>query len=119
MTDLEHKRCIPCEGIGKALESAFVQPLLKQLSAGWQVSSDNKSIQKDFKFKNFYQTISFVNAIAWMANMENHHPDMEIGYNHCKVCYTTHALNGLSENDFICAKKIDGIMESYEQKTRT
>lgn len=116
MSGLEEKRCLPCEGIGKALDNNAVQTLLKQLAAGWQVSSDNKVIHKDFHFRNYYQTMSFVNAIAWMANTENHHPDLEVGYNHCLVRYTTHAFGGLSENDFICAKKVDGIIEPYENK---
>ena len=114
---LEQKRCLPCEGIGKSLDPASTQQFLKQLAPGWQVSEDYKSIHKDFHFRNYYQTMAFVNAIAWIAHNENHHPDLEVGYNHCLVRYSTHAIGGLSENDFICAKKIDGIKEPYEQKS--
>ena len=117
MPTLDQKHCLPCEGTTKPLDSSSIQPLLKQLAANWQVSQDNTTIHKDFRFKNYYQTMAFVNAIAWIAHNENHHPDLEVGYNHCLVRYSTHAIGGLSENDFICAKKIDGIKEPYEQKS--
>jgi len=106
MTTIEKKHCLPCEGSAAALNNTKIQELHSQLLAGWTVK-DNKEISKDFSFKNFYQTMAFVNAIAWIANQENHHPDLEIGFNHCLVRYTTHALKGLSENDFICAAKVD------------
>ncbi|TAK78042.1 MAG: 4a-hydroxytetrahydrobiopterin dehydratase [Gammaproteobacteria bacterium] len=104
-----NKHCVPCEGGIPPLDKEHITSFLKQLTADWQVSGDNKQIFKDFHFKNFYETMAFVNAIAWMAHQENHHPDLEVGYNHCLVRYHTHAINGLSENDFICAKKIDEI----------
>ena len=74
------------------------------------MSTDAKQIHKDFKFKGFNATTGFVNAVAWIANQEGHHPDLEVGYNHCLVRYTTHAIGGLSENDFICAAKIDKLL---------
>ena len=113
METLEKKHCVPCEGGVPALKKEKIEELLKQLAKEWQVSGDNTQIHKDFHFKNFYQTIAFVNAIAWMAHHENHHPDLEVGYNHCLVRYTTHAIHGLSENDFICAKKIDELIHSF------
>ncbi|HAT8983211.1 TPA: 4a-hydroxytetrahydrobiopterin dehydratase, partial [Legionella pneumophila subsp. pneumophila] len=67
-------------------------------------------IKRAFSFKNFYETMAFVNAIAWIANIENHHPDLEVGYNYCRVHFMTHALNGLTHNDFICAAKIDKLL---------
>jgi 4a-hydroxytetrahydrobiopterin dehydratase len=78
--------------------------LLKQLD-GW-VHRD-QVIEKVFQFKNYYQTMAFVNAVAWLSHREDHHPDLSVGYNHCNVEYSTHAVNGLSENDFICAAKVD------------
>ena len=75
-----------------------------------QVNNDNTEITKELSFKNYYKTMAFVNAIAWMAHQENHHPDLEVSYNKCVVRYSTHAINGLSENDFICAAKIDQIV---------
>lgn len=116
MDTLEQKHCLPCEGFGAPFDQAAVQQNLRNLAAEWQVSADNKLIFRDFNFKNYYQTIAFVNAIAWMTHHENHHPDLEIGYNHCLVRYSTHALKGLSINDFICAAKVDAIFKPYSEK---
>ena len=76
--------------------------------AGWELL-DN-AIARRFEFKNFYQTISFVNAVAWIANSEDHHPDLEVSYKACRIRYTTHAVEGLSENDFICAARINALL---------
>lgn len=110
-SDLRSKHCESCEGIGQALNQEQIQMLMPQLAPGWEVSSDQKKIKKAFKFSDFYQSMAFVNAIAWVANTENHHPDLELGYNYCNITFTTHALDGLSHNDFICAAKIDGLIE--------
>jgi len=110
MTDtcnLSERRCQPCEGGVPPLSTAAAGDLLAKLNE-WQLI-DNK-ISKTFSFKNFYQTMSFVNAIAWIANREDHHPDMVVSYQSCQVTYSTHAINGLSENDFICAAKIDALL---------
>lgn len=109
-SDLSSKHCESCEGIGQALNHLQVQILMPQLAEGWEVNADQKVIKKEFKFKDFYQSMAFVNAIAWIANTENHHPDLELGYNYCHVAFTTHALDGLSHNDFICAAKIDALI---------
>ena len=69
-------------------------------------------ISKTFSFKNYYQTIAFVNAVAWVSNQEDHHPELVVGYNKCSVAYTTHDINGLSENDFICAAKVDALLSA-------
>ncbi len=106
-SDLSSRHCESCEGIGAALTSEQIQHLMPQLTKAWGVTEDYKAIKKSFSFNNFYETMAFVNAIAWIANVENHHPDLEVGYNYCHVLFTTHALNGLSHNDFICASKID------------
>jgi len=106
-SDLSSKKCEACEGIGAALTPDQIKHLMPQLAEGWHVSIDNKEINKSFAFKNFYETMAFVNGLAWIANVENHHPDLELGYNYCRVRFTTHALNGLSQNDFICAAKVD------------
>ena len=107
--DLKDQRCKPCEGGIQPLSESTSQGLLKRLHADWELSTDGKSIRREFKFKNFYRTMSFVNALAHVANTEDHHPDLEVGYNYCNVKFTTHAINGLSENDFICAAKIDAL----------
>tara|TARA_Y100001968_G_C19442022_1_gene763078 strand:- start:2683 stop:3048 length:366 start_codon:yes stop_codon:yes gene_type:complete len=114
MSDLTQKHCESCEGIGQALTSAQITNLLPQLDNAWQVESKTKLIRQ-FKFNNFYETMSFANAIAWIANIENHHPDLKLGYNYCHVHLTTHALEGLTMNDFICAAKIDQLLLDNHQ----
>ena len=109
MTELTEKKCIPCEGAVRPLDKAAIKDFISKVPL-WQVADDYKSIHRNFQFKNFYHTMAFVNAIAWIANRENHHPDLEVGYNKCKVRYSTHAINGLSENDFICAAKVDSLL---------
>lgn len=110
-SDLSHKHCEACEGIGAALTPEQIDHLMPQLSDEWQIAHDSKAIKKRFAFKDFYETMAFVNAIAWIANTENHHPDMQLGYNYCQVLFTTHALKGLSHNDFICAARIDNLLQ--------
>lgn len=110
MSDLTQKRCEACEGIGAALTAEQVHQLLPQVDSAWHVAADHKHIKRTFAFQNFYETMAFVNAIAWMAHQENHHPDLEVGYNYCYVTYSTHALRGLSMNDFICAAKVDALL---------
>src|SRR5262245_45133324 len=106
MSELTEKKCVPCEGGVPALKKEKIEQLIKQIPL-WQVGNDAKEIKREFSFKNFYHTMAFVNAIAYIANRENHHPDLEVGYNYCRVRYSTHAVSGLTENDFICAAKID------------
>jgi 4a-hydroxytetrahydrobiopterin dehydratase len=108
MTELHTIRCVGCEGGIPALTHNEIKNLLPQITA-WQVSTDGKLISRRFAFKNFYKTMAFVNAIAWIANQENHHPDMEVGFNYCLVKYTTHAVDGLTKNDFICAAKVNNL----------
>ena len=112
MSELNIKQCVPCEGGINPLTQEAAHTLLKKLSAEWHLSDDAKSIQRKYQFKNFYRTMSFVNAVAHIANSEDHHPDLEIGFNYCRIKYTTHAISGLSENDFICAAKIDLITKN-------
>jgi 4a-hydroxytetrahydrobiopterin dehydratase len=80
---------------------------LATLNAEWTLDSQGRALKRDYRFVNFLRCMSFVNAIAHIANLEDHHPDLEIGYDYCRITYTTHAISGLSENDFICAAKID------------
>jgi 4a-hydroxytetrahydrobiopterin dehydratase len=107
MTELAEKKCQACEGGVAPLTRTEAERLRNKLVSGWQLSADALSLQRAFEFKNFFRTMSFVNALAHIANIEDHHPDLEVGYNYCRVRYTTHAIKGLSENDFICAAKID------------
>lgn len=103
-TSLETKHCKPCEGGTPPLSSEKITELLKQIE-GWDLF--DRLIGKLYNFKNYYQTMAFVNAVAWISHREDHHPDMIVSYNKCRVEYSTHAIGGLSENDFICAAKID------------
>ena len=107
MNALADKKCVACEGGVPPLSAARARTLRKRLHKDWQIAPDSKSLQRSYKFKDFYRTMSFVNAVAHVANVEDHHPDLEIGYDYCRIRYTTHAIKGLSENDFICAAKID------------
>lgn len=110
MSSLITKHCEACEGIGQALTPDQIKQLMPQLASRWSVTSDHCQIKKSFSFKNFYETMAFVNALAWIANQENHHPDLEVGYNYCHITLMTHALKGLSQNDFICAAKFDQLL---------
>lgn len=83
---------------------------LEQLSDHW-TNADDEKIVGEFKFKNYYQTQAFVNAVAYIAHGEDHHPDITFGYNTCRIELTTHAIGGLSENDFISAAKIDRLLD--------
>jgi 4a-hydroxytetrahydrobiopterin dehydratase len=107
MSELSERHCKPCEGGVAAYTAAQAQDALKQLLPDWQLIEDSKALRREFSFRDFYRTMSFVNAVAHIANIEDHHPDLEVGYNHCRIRYSTHAIGGLSENDFICAAKID------------
>ena len=107
--DLTNKKCVPCEGGITPLTKNQAEMYLKDCN-GWQPNENYTGIEKNFCFKGYYKTIAFVNAIAWIAQAEGHHPDLEVSYNCCKVKFTTHAVNGLTENDFICAAKIDALM---------
>ena len=109
MTELADRHCQPCEGKVAAYSAEQAQAGLKQLSPDWCLIEDGKAIERDFAFRDFYRTMSFVNALAHIANIEDHHPDLSLGYNYCRVTYTTHAARGLSENDFVCAAKIDRV----------
>jgi len=106
---LTQKTCQPCEGGTEPLSKDIAHSLLNQIE-GWSISEDGSTISRTFRFKDFYQTIAFINAMAWVANQQDHHPDFEAGYNRCQVYYTTHAIGGLSENDFICAARIDALV---------
>ena len=107
-SDLASGSCKPCEGGVTPLKEQEIRSLLKRLD-GW--AHANGRIAKTYSFKNYYQTMAFVNAAAWISHREDHHPEMTVGYNQCRVEYVTHAINGLSENDFICAAKLDKLFD--------
>jgi 4a-hydroxytetrahydrobiopterin dehydratase len=108
MSSLAAKHCKPCEGGTPPYNETQVKEMLKQLK-GWIV--ENGRLVKLYPFKNYYETMAFVNALAWISHREDHHPDLLVGYNKCRVEYMTHAIEGLSENDFICAAKADALFQ--------
>lgn len=107
MSTLNTRKCKPCEGGVQPLDEKAVQELLQQLD-GWQIA--NGVLCKTFNFRNYHETMAFVNATAWISHREDHHPDLSVGYKACTVSYITHAIGGLSDNDFICAAKIDALL---------
>ncbi len=109
MTSLRDLSCAPCPPGMPALGPDVVATLLGQLEQGWRISDDGRALRKAFRFANFHETMGFANAVAWIANAEDHHPDLEIGYDYCRMTFTTHSIGGLSRNDFICAAKVDAL----------
>ena len=110
MSDLKDQHCVPCEGGVPSLRPERVRGLLANLHHDWQLVDDGKAIERGYRFDDFHRTMAFVNALAWIAHREDHHPDLQVGYNRCTVRYSTHAVDGLTENDFICALKIDALV---------
>jgi len=108
MTDLAKRKCKPCEGGVAPYNPQQTKDMLKQLK-GWIVE-DGKLV-KVYPFSNYYQTMAFVNTLAWISHRDDPHPALLFGYNNCRVYYSTHAIGGLSENDFICAAKCDALLE--------
>ncbi len=107
MIDLTTKNCSVISPDESPLAKNDVSTLQKQLEPQWILSSDNKSISFNYKFKNYYQTMAFINVVAQIAHQQDHHPDISFGYNNCTVSFSTHSIGGLSINDFICATKIN------------
>ena len=105
--DLASKKCVPCEGGVEPINLAHAQEYLKQLNSDWQIIDNGRKIRREFKFKNFKETLNFVNKVGEIAENEGHHPDIEFGWGYVNITLFTHAINGLFENDFILAAKID------------
>ena len=104
---LINKKCVPCHGGVSPLTQEKRRKMWACLVDGWQLIEDGKAIKREFKFADFYRAMSFVNAVAHIANIEDHHPDIECGWGYCRIRFQTHAIGGLHENDFICAAKIE------------
>lgn len=108
--ELTDRHCAPCEGGVDPLAREAAEAMLDQVP-GWGLDDDGKMIRRRFEFKGFYGTMAFINAMAFIVQRENHHPDFSAGYNYCDIAFTTHAIDGLSDNDFICAAKINALLE--------
>src|SRR5205085_5047484 len=109
VSELLTKKCAACAPGTQPVDPSRVRAILGELS-GWELSADGKEIVKTYKFANYYETMAFVNATAWVSHREDHHPDLEVGYNKCRVRYSTHSIGGVSENDLICAAKVDALL---------
>jgi 4a-hydroxytetrahydrobiopterin dehydratase len=107
---LSETHCQPCASDARPLDREQASTLLEQLHSDWTLSADDREISRTYEFNNYYQTMAFVNALAWIAHSEDHHPDIEVSYKRCHVRYSTHMIGGLSNNDFICAAKIDALL---------
>ncbi len=109
MSDFLSKTCQACSGFTSKIERSDAIIYLQQLD-GWSINDDSLSIFRRYNFKNFKQTMFFINALAFVCEKEGHHPDVKFSYNYCEVAFTTHELGGLSENDFICASKVNQLL---------
>jgi 4a-hydroxytetrahydrobiopterin dehydratase len=109
MTDLATKRCVACTAETPRVAPDEVNRLLQKLP-GYKADMLVGSISKVYEFDDFYETMAFVNALAYIAHVEDHHPELAVSYNRCAVTFSTHAIGGLSENDFICAAKIEALL---------
>jgi len=105
---LKDKNCAPVIN-QEPLNSQQIDTLIAELQQPWQLDKD-QDLAFDFQFKDFYETMAFVNALAWIAHQQDHHPELLVGYKHCLVRYSTHSIGGLSDNDFICAAKIEQLI---------
>ena len=103
---LPDAHCIPRKGSEHRLSEARIRELMPELP-GWELVENGHALVKTFTFKNYYRTMAYVNALAYMAHAEDHHPDLGVHYDRCVVRYSTHDVGGLSENDFICAAKAE------------
>lgn len=107
---LSTQQCVHNDDSKKPLNNDTRDSLLKEQLPEWNYDAENGEVSRKFKFKNYYHTMAFVNAVAWIANKQAHHPDLEVSYAHCLVRYTTHdAGNSLCLNDLICAAHIDAL----------
>ena len=114
MNDLAERRCRPCEGGVEPLTGDAAERLRSQLDSRWRLIDEGRKLTADFEFRNYYHTSAFVNAVVWIAHREDHHPEIAFGFRRATVTYWTHAIGGLSENDFICAARIDALTGGYE-----
>ncbi len=104
---LREQQCQPLKGQKNALTDEQIDAFLTDLP-GWK--HDGDGIRKKFEFDDYHHTMAFVNAVAWIAHQQDHHPDLDVGYHRCGVFFSTHDVGGLSQNDMICAAKVDALL---------
>jgi len=112
--DLADKHCRPCEGGVEPLNAEQARELMQGLHDDWTLRHDGLEISRQFAFPAYSRTLGFANAVAWIAITEGHHPELVVNYGTCDVKWSTHAVNGLSDNDFICAAKVDRLNTDRE-----
>lgn len=110
--ELRSESCKPLKGESHRLDGDQLAALSKVVP-NWSVMNDSRTIGRDFRFDGFLPALAFANALGWMAEQENHHPDLELGWGYCRVRFSTHDVGGLSRNDFICAAKVDALFASH------
>jgi len=106
MNELAQRHCQPLEGHPPMADAEITSHLARV--PGWALVDG--AIQKSYSFADFHRTVAFVNALAWIANAEDHHPDLQVSYSRCVVRFNTHSVQGISINDFICAAKVDALL---------
>lgn len=109
-SDLAARHCQPRKGASHRLDAGVVKQALEALP-GWELADGGDAICRTFRFDDYYRTLAFVNALAFVAHREDHHPDLAVHYDRCVVTYSTHDVGGLSENDLICAAKAQGLAD--------
>ena len=115
VSSLKEKHCVPCEVGTQPFDLETIQGLLPMVPM-WKLEDELKKIVRSFRFKDFVESMRFINKVAELAEGEGHHPDIFVSYNYVKICLTTHNIGGLSENDFIMAAKIDEIFAKTAAK---
>ena len=110
ISELASRQCQPLKGAHNRLSEEMVARHLGALP-GWELVEDGAAIRKTFRFPDYYRTMAFVNALAYIANREDHHPDLGVHYDRCVVRFSTHDVGGLSENDFILAAKTETLAD--------
>jgi 4a-hydroxytetrahydrobiopterin dehydratase len=115
MAQLAEKQCVPCRGGVEPLKGEVIVQLAEQLQPGWKVVGEHH-LERGFKFKDFRQALDFVNRVGEIAERENHHPDIMLGYGKVVIQLWTHKIHGLHENDFVLAAKIDALGPGAEAR---
>ena len=113
--ELADRRCKPCEGAVAPVGLSEATRLKSRLADGWELGDDGKVLRRRFEFPTYSRSLAFANAVAWIAVAEGHHPELRVAYSSCEVIWTTFAIDGLSENDFICAAKTDRLVEAAHE----
>jgi 4a-hydroxytetrahydrobiopterin dehydratase len=99
-----------CKADVQLLNTEQIEHYMSWIAPQWEFTADGSTISRDFKFSNYYETVAFVNLVAAVAHHQDHHPELNVSYNHCIVAYSTHSVGGITENDLICAAKIDMLL---------